>query len=329
MRIIKTKHPEKAKILTIADAHFSPTSPPAWNQDYWTLSAKTVDQLWAFVSKQSVDLVLWPGDLFHKKSPSKNPLNFLIVLIELLNRAGVPHAGVAGNHDLRGGSLQAGLKGQPLELLIKAKIFHLLDEEDILLQSDTHTTRITGRSWEHSSAESMKQFSKGTETYLVAAGHFWFGATDGIKNGERIHSPKYFEGTSPDVYVLGHHHEDQGVVEQGGKMFVVPGAATLTGAHEADVNRRPAAALLETTIDGTTAKIVRPVYPKLEDLVDMALREVLKQERKELKEFTDLLASAKPTENDPHKILNELAPPEEVKARVEELLERAEDGARK
>jgi DNA repair exonuclease SbcCD nuclease subunit len=114
---LSSNNPGEVRFVSIADPHFSEHSPASWKADYRTTLEGTVSQVLQFAEKQNVDAVLWPGDIFNVKSPSRYSIGYMISLINLFKRGGLLHLVIAGNHDYKYGG-QGSLDGQPLGLLL-------------------------------------------------------------------------------------------------------------------------------------------------------------------------------------------------------------------
>lgn len=319
---LTSKNPDVVKLIAIADPHLSSTSPESWKADYPAVVAATIEQVLLFGVKEGVDAIVWAGDLFHRKSASRNPLGFIEDVMKLLKKTGILNVGVAGNHDLKWSSL-VGLEGQPLSLLIEAGVYQLLDREELLINANGFSVRVAGASFEHGQAEGCRSKKKQGATYLISVGHFWFGKHDGEYNNEPLWSPDYLAKGEADVYVLGHKHDDQGVVEQDGKTYVVQGSISLTGERPSDSERRPAAAYIRYTKEGLDVKLLRPKVPPITELIDMEKREQLVQESHAMEEFVADISVAKMVGMDPREILSSMDLPTEVRMKSQFYLDLA------
>lgn len=317
----------EVRLLHVADLHIAPQSPPSWKIDFLEQTEATLKQVFDFGLKREVDAVIWSGDIFHRKSPASNPLHFMsrvIRLFRLLEDAGVENWGIGGNHDLKWGSLE-GLEGQPLENLIAANVFRLLDEKELLIKSTGFEVRVAGGSYHHGVAEHVRGKSKQGANYLVSLGHFWFGRESGEFLGEPVFGPDYLGSGEPDIYCIGHHHEDQGVQLVNGKWYVVHGSINRTGGREHDLIRKPAAALIVIKQDGIEVKVLRPKVKEASEVIDFTVRAQIMEEKKDLEDFIETLHTAKIEAADPKDVLSELEAAQEVKVRAGLYLDQAEE----
>lgn len=324
-----TKDPAKAKLIGICDPHFAATSPPAFKADYLVNLENNLRQVLALAKREDVDAILWGGDLFHHREPKNNPTHLIARVIRLLAESALngnlTHHGIAGNHDLRYGSLEAGLYGSPLDIVLASGQMTLLDhEETTLVLGDGLKIRLAGGSYHHGRAEHVRDKKKNGADRLVTLGHFWLGTQTGEFYGEPLFGHDFFAESESDVLIVGHHHEDKGIHLVRGKHFAAPGSITITGTHAHDLQRRPAATLIEITRDLTKLHVLRPKTPPASDLLDLEKHQQLKREREETDEFIRSLAETELTAPDPSDLLTQMAPPAEVRDRAQAYLEQAE-----
>lgn len=325
-KLLAAKDSSTVRLIGFCDPHLSAINPSAWKVDYREVLQNTIRQVFRFGQSINVDAYLWAGDIFHRKSPAQNPLWFIKWAMDLLEEGGAPHLGIAGNHDLKFGSLK-GLPGQPLELLAKAGFYHLLDDHVVRIQADSFDVQVAGLSYRHGEISGIESLEK-RATWMVILLHCWFGPATGEFFGERMWGPEVLAKFAPDVFMIGHHHADQGVLEYEGKFFCSQGSITRVGAHAQDLQRRPAAVLLEFCKDQIIVpQIIRPRVPDAADCLDLEVRERIVEEKKQMNEFVQALNGVEFKAADPKEILaqeTDIAAP--VRERVEKYLSAAEDG---
>jgi len=320
------------KAITICDPHLSAHSPPVYKADYWEIVKETLEKVFRFAVEQECDAILWAGDIFHLKTAIRNPMWFMVDVIHMFREVqerGVRHLGIAGNHDVKYGSVQEGLKGQPLEILIASGLYSLLDWEEWVFTTGSKTIRVAGGSYLHGSADHVRNKKKQDADVLITLGHFWFGRQSGEFFGEQIYGPDYLHSGEADIYVIGHHHEDQGVPEVGGKLYFAHGSPTRTGAHKHDIERRPAVGLIEIDDEGIHHKIIRPKVPTIDECMDLERRKVVMAEQEKIDEFVRIFSESSIDASDPRKMLDTLDPnmTVQVKDKVLEYLDAAEQNA--
>lgn len=325
-RTFKTRELGKFRGVSINDPHFSIHNPPAYKQEYWEIQKDAISSVFRFAEKNGVDAILWSGDVFNLKSAQRNPHGFISQLIELMQTTTIPHFAIAGNHDIKFGNLEQGLPGQPIEILFQAGIFQLLDKYEAVFDAGDHKTKISGASYRHGYAETARSKKKGSADWLVVLGHFWFGPQSGDFYGEPIFGPDYLQQESEvDLYIIGHHHEDQGVQRVGEKLYASVGSISRTGAHKNDLIRQPAALYFETTALGITDhRVLRPKMPKVEDIMDLEKRAQIVAERKEMQTFIESLQTTEIISVDPKDVLASSEFDQPTKDLVLSYLEKAE-----
>ena len=316
---------ECVRIVALTDPHLSAHKPASFKVDYWPLIKETIRRVLRHAKELEADLVLWGGDIFHLKAPQRSPLWFMAEVIELFREHGLTHVGIAGNHDLKFGSL-AGLKGQPLEVLIKAGAYHLLDEEPWAVTAEDVVVEVQGSSYHHAHADRTRDLRKlNPEATLIAAGHFWFGPQTGTFFSEPVYGPDYLGKGEPDIYFIGHHHEDQGAREIDGKWYISPGSIGKTGSHKHDMDRRPAAVLIEISKGRRWVQILRPKFPSAEEVFDLEVRDRVAKEEEAMTHFVNVLGTSKLEGVEPGDMLEEMKTTAAVKEKAKEYLERAEE----
>jgi hypothetical protein len=325
------------KIVALNDLHLSPFNPASFKPtvSFYEHTLETIQQVFRFALKQQVQAITVAGDVFHLKSPLRNPLWFINEVIDLLKSTGIPVLGIAGNHDLRFGSLD-GLKGQPLETLIKAEAFYLLDGQPWVIKGTKAPgieLKISGASFHHGSAEGLLSpaiVRDDADQLMLGLGHFNFGPANGSFFGESVYGPEYFAGTPLDIIQIGHHHRDQDTPRVDGRLYLTMGSINRTGMHPDDLVRRPAAGYLEVKRDPVTgvaqydAQILRPAVKAMTDLVDVEQREILLKEQIDLQNFTASLAQVQATEQDPLAIAEKMELTDTVREKIKYYLGSAE-----
>ena len=287
----KTRNPGVFRAVAINDPHMSTHTPPAYKVEYW-------------------------------------PLLMSSEVMQLMRSTSIPQIGIFGNHDIKFGHIEQGLPGQPAELIWTAGVYQLLDETESMFDAGDHRTKIAGSSYIHGQAEVARNKKKDGANWLVTLGHFWFGPETGNFYGEPIFGPDFLGQGETDLYIIGHHHEDQGVQLVNGKQYASVGSLSRTGAHKNDLSRKPAALFIETTKERIETRILRPKVPPAEELMDLVRREQIIKEKAEMTKFIESLRDTQvTTTTDPREVLKELDADFQTKALVETYLDKAEAAA--
>lgn len=324
MKKRQSKHAAEVRLIGINDPHFTAHNPASWKVNYLEELEAAMAKLFLFAKQEDVDAIVWGGDLFHLKSSMRNPHWFVARMGAMLLDLEIPQLCIGGNHDLKYGSLD-GLEGQPLEVMLKLRVMNLLDTEDWMFEAGPIKVQVAGRSYKHGLADGMFELKKDpSATYLLGVGHFWFGKQTGMLFGENIYGPDLLMKAEPDVFLIGHHHEDQGIIRQDGKVYCSQGSATRTGTHKQDLERIPSAVYLKINAEGVDATVLRLPCRPASEVFDLEIREQIMQEKKTIEAFSQELADVIVLSTDPRDILKELDPNSTIKAIVEHYLELAE-----
>jgi len=319
--LMLSKRLDRISLIGICDPHFTAYNPSSWKVSYYDELEKTIKSLFHYANTELVDGIVWAGDIFHLKSPSRNPLWFMTKIIQLMREAPCPNLGIAGNHDLKFGSLE-GLEGQPLELLMEAGVYHLLDQKPWIFSVAGFEVEVAGKSYEHGRA--VEPHFETNAKWKMSVGHFWFGKQTGTLFGEQIYGPDHLVKWKSDIYLIGHHHDDQGIVRRDNKQYCSVGSVTRTGSHRNDLERRPSAVLMSFTENAVDIQPIRVLHRPMSELIDMDRREQVMKEKEEIDNFIETLKEGTIGTMDPDKVLSELDLPEEVREKTREYLDKAE-----
>lgn len=326
---LKTKDPKTFRAININDPHFASNSPPAFKTSYLEHLENNLDQVLKKAVEWNVDCLIWGGDMFHLKDPRNNTHALVARVVERLTRAetegNLVNLGIGGNHDYKFGNLETGLSGSPLAVLLAAGRMRLLDENEFVFETNDTTVRIAGGSYHHGQAQHVRDKKKQGAEHLVVAGHFWLGTQTGEFFGEALYGFDFFKESEADIIIVGHHHEDKGVMEVDGKLFVSQGSISITGAHPHDLKRRPAACLIEITGKDRKTVLLRPKMKPIEELLDLERHAEIKKEKADVEEFITHLQDSEIEAADPAEVLKGMETAAEVKTRAMEYITQAEN----
>ena len=144
--------------------------------------------------------------------------------------------------------------------------------------------------------------------------------------GEDIIKYEALRDTAPDMFLFGHWHKDQGIVELQDKTFVNVGSLTRGTLSQDDVGRRPACVLLSFSEQEMTAKVVRLRVKPSEEVFDIEGRARQVQRQVEMDSFVTAIRDSLSTEQggeDLVDVVNNLSDvPQTVRERSLAYLER-------
>lgn len=317
---------DEFRAITVLDPHFSPAQTPMRKADFLEEVEDAWRQITAFAVKMQVHAIMVAGDIFHLKQASKAPPWFMNRTLRCFKEPiseGITVVGIGGNHDLPFGSLKY-LWNQPLGNLILGGGMHLLDENPVIVEGDGFSVKVAGCSFNHNMAEGTRDLKKEGHSFLVGLGHFWYGPKSGSFFGEPIYGPDYLGQSEVDAFVIGHHHEDQGIPVIGGKTYFVHGSMTRTGMHEGDLKRLPSVGLMSIRKEGIKGTVVRLRHKPSAEIFDLTKKAELAEEDKKLQDFINSLATQGFGATTPEEILKGMPLAANVKKRVAEYLAAAE-----
>ena len=113
------------KIVCVGDIHVSDRAPvsatDSYTDDIVTMLKWVADE----ASRIEADAVVWAGDVFHHKAPSRNSHELVLKMIDVVKAHRVPLYCVTGNHDVQNGRIEDVHERQPLGVLYEAGLREL------------------------------------------------------------------------------------------------------------------------------------------------------------------------------------------------------------
>ncbi len=297
-------------IITANDIHISDNGPRSRVDNFKETVLGKIAQMRMAASKLNADAVIIAGDLFNLKNPARNSHNLNIELIEVFKQFSCPIYMIEGNHDLTGNRLES-IDDQPLGVLFKDETLIQLRNE--ILEKDGVKISLVGVPYEEGlDLETLEIPEKGDCVCQVCAMHLYAGLKGGMLFKDRLYGYDELEKFSPDIFVLGHYHIDQGIHEQNGKYFINIGSFTRGTLSDEDIDHNPQIGYIKIAVDeGEVTYALRSINLKVKpssEVFDLVKREQEKQENKEIELFVEKLASevVEETATDKEKSINDL-----------------------
>lgn len=271
-------------VIIVGDTHLSDKAPTSRTSDY---TMQILDKI-RFVSSKAIELdvpLVFAGDIFHIKTPSKNSHWLVGAFHEALQ--GVRTFIVPGNHDLLGDRLDT-IDRQPIGALARMNNVSLLMGRDDELQSIVgipYLTEFDGGNWEHA-IEYWNEIIGEPELIVTHAPIFPAGQQPGVYASIDADAwAEYFIGIPATYY--GHIHENYSVYMNTDQtmMFCNQGALSRGSLHESSISRKPAVTYWH---DGTFERIEVPHLPANEVFLFDAATQAVKS-KDSAKAFTDAL----------------------------------------
>lgn len=192
--------------------------------------------------------VLDGGDFFHVKSPGRNTHDLVRRVADLHREYPCPVYANVGNHDCVYGDYSY-LDQQPLGVLFSTGVFRrCYDEHEVVFEQDGLRVRVVGIPYHGTTYDParFRSIKKRGEDFLVVMAHVLASEKGGsMFEGEDIIKYASLAGLDPDVWLFGHWHKDQGVVDVGGKIIVNIGSLTRGSLSQDEVARKPGIAVLQ------------------------------------------------------------------------------------
>lgn len=294
------------RLVWRTDVHLSDRAPASRKDDWTETVFSKLDQVKKVALAVGAAGVIDGGDYFHVKSPSRT--THRLVERTARHHAGYPCPVFCtpGNHDAVFGDYNH-LPQQPLGVLFASRVFErLYDGHEVYFgpaDTTSHRTRAYrydrhGDGWldgnpfstrsgrhgtpipivrvvgvpYHGNRYDIGRFTsieKGEEDHLVAVAHVLAAERGGqMFEGEDILWYRDLAAMAPDMWLLGHWHNDQGVQVINGKRFVNIGSLTRGALTQDDLKRRPAIAVLTFT-DEIKVQVVRLRVKDAEEVFDI------------------------------------------------------------
>ena len=318
-------------LVTSTDEHISDQPPGFRKDDYRKSILNKLVWQGEFAKSVNADAVLRGGDLFHVKAANKTTHSTMQMVAGIHRAYSCPTYSLAGNHDMSNNERESVYKQQPLGVLYKTGVVYPLEDE--LFISGSLKVRVIGVDYTTDLDVGYLQeilTKKSDDEYLVAVVH----ALASMAPSEKVQS--FFNenildyrdlvfSNGPDVFVFGHYHKDQGIVDHMGVKFINLGAVSRGALTFENLERKPKISRITFSSQGvSTEEIVIP-HEDAKDIFDLDLKKRLDIERKELNEFISLLrADTSVSYQDKREELNKF--PDDLKTLALNILEAAESG---
>jgi DNA repair exonuclease SbcCD nuclease subunit len=212
-------------LLTAGDIHMSDTNPRSRTDNFKETMLGKIEQLRDASKKFRADAVILTGDLYNLKNPVKNSHNLNRELIELFNKFECPVYTIPGNHDLTADDLDT-LTAQPLSVLFASGVLKDLSNmsatANINIEKNGLKVSLVGVPYlKDFKIPQLKLPPKDSDCIIqICAMHIYAGPKAGKMHKERLFGYDELGVLSPDIFVLGHYHYDQGIQWLDKKCFI-------------------------------------------------------------------------------------------------------------
>ena len=280
------------KLVWRTDIHLSDKTPHSRTDDWTQTVFDKIQQVGKIAREVGADAVLDGGDFFDIKSPTRNSHSLVRHTADIHADYPCPVYANVGNHDCVYGDYTF-LHQQPLGVLFSTGVFNrLYDEHEAIFESSGIKVRVVGVPY-HGTTYDLDRFNiqKGDEDYLVVAAHVLASPKGGsMFEGEDIIKYSDLKGLDPDLWLFGHWHKNQGVVEIApGKHVVNVGSLTRGTLHQDDLDRVPMTVVLSFTSEGIGIDCRELVVAPSEEVFDLDRRAQVEVRSEAMEAFVDSL----------------------------------------
>jgi DNA repair exonuclease SbcCD nuclease subunit len=310
--------------ITASDLHISDSGPRARIDDFKETLLGKLSQMRMACSKLNADAVLFAGDLYNLKSPARNSHKLNQDLIKEFKKFPCPIYMIEGNHDLTANRLES-LDEQPLGVLFADQTLIQLREK--VLEKDGIKVSLIGIPYtDDLNLSTLKIPDKADSVIQICLMHIYAGLKSSMLFREKIYGYDELEKLSPDIFVLGHYHIDQGVYVQGGKTFINIGSMSRGTIAEEDLSHHPQIGFIKISVDDDkkVTRTVRAIKLKIKpaaEIFDLVKKDEEKKENTEIQQFIEKLASeevrlSEENKDDVEKIIDAMNVAKAVKDKV-------------
>ena len=273
------------RFLVIGDIHLSDIKPQSRIDSYTDTCFNKLEQCFQLAVENNCCAILQTGDIYHLKNPAKTSHSLIIRTMSLLKKyEQIPFYAIVGNHDILNNSL-ASLPSQPLGVMAESGLIHLIDGETII-----EGIRIIGFPFKESYVTKDFCIKRKGDEKIIEIIHAL--ATDGKERsifGETIFGyADLAKESDTDVYVFGHWHKDQGVINKHDKWFVNIGSLTRGALDEDNIDRQVKCAIIDIGDDTSVTEIPLKMAPSYE-VFNLETREEKEKETEHIKQFVQTL----------------------------------------
>lgn len=278
------------RLITSSDEHLSDLAPGFRKDDYRASILRKLEWQGELCKKFNTNALLRGGDFFHVKAANKTTYATTTAAAEVHRRYPCPVYAIAGNHDMSYND-PASVSRQPLGLMIESGVFKPM--KDVVLEDGSTRVRVVGVEYTTDlDVDGLHDLvrKRPDDGYVVAFVHALASMAPEEKIQAFFHERIFdyrdlvFEGC-PDVYVFGHYHKDQGIVDHLGTKFVNLGAISRGALTFENMERKPKVSLIKADSRGISVEEHVVPHEDAAQVFDLDKKKKLDQERRSLDGF--------------------------------------------
>jgi len=295
------------RCMLTADWHLSCENPASRKDDFAEACLKKLKQLKEICKVGEVDLVIAPGDIWHKH---RQTFEYVNKVMAVLQQFPCPVFVIVGNHDVQWTRTDLVHKS-PLGLLIRSKCLKLLKQEDFYLKDSELHVHLKGFDYEHEFKFPKVETAEKRVNFAVCHGFLgqemmtWEGGKDFLDKGS-------LENSGWDILLAGHDHVEYPDTEVHGCKVFRPGALTRGTKHVYNRVREVIVKVIDIGVDGIEVNRV-PLKVERPDKV-YSLEKIEREDAmKEIKSFVQSLEGKGLESGSTRQALEEVCTEEPVK----------------
>lgn len=310
------------KIVTFTDVHLADKGPSSRIDDYREAILDKLSQISKICEDNKADIAVCAGDLFHYKAPTKNSHYLVSRTMEIFKNFPCPVYSIYGNHDISQDNIST-LPKQPFYVLLKSGCLHYLEDEFF----DNGKIRLFGM--DYLKDPDYVDFNKKrlTEEVQMCVAHVNASSKFDDLFGERVYKYQDLSKCSPDIFLFGHYHPDQGIEKHNSKYFINVGSLSRGSLKKDELERTPNCSLI--TIDDsyniTCEKIPLKVEPS-DKIFDLEKKNKEEVEQKEIENFINEMKSKIVSDSDTdvwQEVMSKLNFEKTIQDKAKDYLEKA------
>lgn len=293
------------KFTVRTDCHVHDKAPQSRVDDYLETCMDKLKQIGDFARERKCDAVLDNGDFFHAKAATKNSHEMVRRVVDIhRDFYNCPVFENPGNHDFPYNNVDY-VPRQPLGVLFAAGIFtrmtdHTFEDDDGL------KVRVVGFPYKSHFDVIEFDVDRGDEDVLIACCHY-----SATPNGDMLfagteESLSYLDLSecSPDIFVFGHLHADQGIQKVQGTTFMNLGSMTRGSLVQDNLTRTPRFGYIEIGKDehgvvSIDTEAIELIVQPSDEIFDLERHTRLQEEQRDIDQFiSSLTASAEEDESE-------------------------------
>lgn len=291
------------KFVVRTDCHLSDKTPTSRQDDYLNTCLDKLRQIGQIAREEKAIAVLDNGDFFDSTTAKNNSHSMVRKVVELHEDYPCPVYENPGNHDFPYKNLKY-INRMPLGVLFAAGVYKRMD--DITFEGENGlTVRVVGLPYRSKFTVHDWDIERGDEDVLICAAHAYASKNGGpIFNGNDVAMSYHdLSECSPDFFIFGHWHIDQGIEKVNGKYFMNLGSMTRGSLVQDNLKRIPRVGVVEVTKDEFGVIDIEPKAVELEvepsdEVFDLEKHERLEKEQRDIDQFVSSLKSASSEDED-------------------------------